>query len=70
MEALYNLSSEMVYLKKKIPDSMYIVLSQMNRSIEDHTRRVNGNIANYPTSNDLFAADALMQNADAVILFK
>jgi replicative DNA helicase len=68
MEALYNLSSEMVYLKKKIPDSMYIVLSQMNRSIEDHTRRVNGNIANYPTSNDLFAADALMQNADAVIL--
>jgi hypothetical protein len=68
MEALYNLSSEMVYLKKKIPDSMYIVLSQMNRTIEDHTRRVNGNIGNYPTSSDLFGADALMQNADAVIL--
>jgi len=68
IEALYNLSSEMVYLKKKIPDSMYIVLSQMNRTIEDHTRRVNGNVGNYPTSSDLFGADALMQNADAVIL--
>lgn len=68
IEVLYNLSSEMVYLKKKIPDSMYIVLSQMNRTIEDHTRRVNGNVGNYPTSSDLFGADALMQNADAVIL--
>jgi hypothetical protein len=68
METLYNLSSEMVYLKKKIPDSMYIVLSQMNRTIEDHTRRISGTVGNYPTSSDLFAADALMQNADAVIL--
>jgi len=68
MEALYNLSSEMVYLKKKIPDSMYIVLSQMNRTIEDHTRRVNGNVGNYPVSADLFGADALMQNADVVML--
>lgn len=68
LESLYNLSSEMVTLKKKIPNSMYIVLSQMNRTIEDHTRRQSGTIGNYPTSSDLFAADALMQNADAVIL--
>ena len=68
LETLYNLSAEMVYLKKKIPDSMYIILSQMNRTIEDPTRRVNGTIGNYPTSGDLFAADALMQNADGVIL--
>jgi len=68
MEALYNLSAEMVYLKKKIPDSMYIVLSQMNRTIEDHTRKMNGTIGNYPTSSDLFGADALMQNADVVML--
>jgi replicative DNA helicase len=68
IEALYNLSSEMVGLKKKIPDSMFIVLSQMNRTIEDHTRRQSGTVGNYPTSSDLFGADALMQNADAVIL--
>jgi replicative DNA helicase len=68
IEALYNLSSEMVYLKKKIPESIYIVLSQMNRTIEDHMRRQSGTIGNYPTSSDLFGADALMQNADAVIL--
>ena len=68
LEALYNLSSEMVWLKKKIPDSMYIVLSQMNRNIEDHTRRLNGSIGNYATSSDLFAADALCQNADVVLL--
>lgn len=64
IEALYNLSAEMVYLKKKIPDTIFIVLSQMNRSIEDPTRRMNGSIGNYPTSGDLFGSDALMQNAD------
>jgi replicative DNA helicase len=68
LETLYNLSAEMVYLKKIIPDSMYIILSQMNRSIDDPTRKINGTIGNYPTSGDLFAADALMQNADGVIL--
>jgi len=68
IEALYTLSNEMVYLKKKIPNSMYIVLSQLNRSIEDYTRRINGNIANYPTSSDLFGADSLTQCADMVLL--
>lgn len=67
LETLYNLSTELVYLKKKIPNSLYIILSQMNRTIEDHERRRNGHIGNYPTSLDLFGADALMQNADAVI---
>lgn len=67
LEALYALSTELVYLKKKIPDSIYIILSQMNRTIEDPKRKEDGKIGNYPTSNDLFAADALMQNADVVI---
>ena len=68
LEALYTLSNEMVYLKKKIPNSMYIILSQLNKTIEDYTRRINGNIANYPTSSDLFGGDALTQCADVVLL--
>jgi replicative DNA helicase len=67
IDTLYALSTELVYLKKRIPDSMYIILSQMNRTIEDPKRKENGVVGNYPTASDIFGADALMQNADVTI---
>lgn len=66
-EALYALSREIVFLKNAIPDSIWIILSQMKREIENYDRRESGKIANYPTANDIFGADALMQNCDATI---
>ena len=67
LETLYNLSAAIVDLKRRIPDSIYIILSQMNRNIEDPARREPGKIGNYPNSGDIFGADALMQNCDATI---
>lgn len=67
IDTLYALSTELVSLKKLLPDSLYIVLSQMNRTIEDPKRRENGAVGNFPTASDIFGADALMQNADVTI---
>lgn len=66
-EMLYNLGEMMTELKKKYP-VIFLVLTQMNRSIEDASRKVNGSVANYPTGADIFGADALVQHSDMVLV--
>lgn len=66
-EMLYNLGKMMTELKKKY-SIIFIVLTQMNRSIEDPSRKVNGSVANYPTAADIFGADALVQHSDMVMI--
>lgn len=66
-EMLYNLGKMMTEVKKKIP-VIWIVLTQMNRGMEDSSRKTPGSIANYPTGADIFGADALMQHSDMVII--
>jgi hypothetical protein len=57
----------MTEVKKKIP-VIWIVLTQMNRGMEDSSRKTPGSIANYPTGADIFGADALMQHSDMVMI--
>lgn len=66
-DMLYNLGEMMTEIKKKIP-VIWFVLTQMNRSMEDASRKQPGTLANYPTGADIFGADALMQHSDMVII--
>lgn len=63
---LYNTVEMLMGLKNIIP-IIVIMITQLNRSVEDPARRVPGSIANYPTSSDIFGGDALMQGSDMVM---
>lgn len=65
-EMLYNLGEMMTELKRLYP-VIFIVLTQMNRSIEAHDRKQPGTVGNYPTSADIFGADALLQHSDLMV---
>jgi hypothetical protein len=43
------------------------MITQMNRTIDDPSRKIPSSIANYPTSSDIFGGDALMQGSDALV---
>lgn len=66
-ETLYALGEMLTELKKALP-VMFIILTQMNRSIEDQTRKIPGTAGNYPTSGDVFGADALLQHSDLLVV--
>ena len=63
---LYNTVEMLMQLKNDLP-IIIIMVTQLNRSIEEPTRKTPGTIANYPTSSDIFGGDALMQGSDMVI---
>jgi hypothetical protein len=63
---LYNTTEMLMKLKNKIP-IIVIMITQLNRSIDEASRKTAGTIANYPTSGDIFGGDALMQGSDLVI---
>lgn len=65
-EMLYNLGELLTELKKAYP-VIFIILTQMNRSIEDQTRKIPGTVGNYPTTADVFGADALLQHSDLMV---
>jgi replicative DNA helicase len=65
ISTLYNTVEMLMKLKNEIP-VIIIMLSQLNRSIDEASRKLPGSIANYPTSGDIFGGDALMQGSDMV----
>lgn len=66
-DVLYNVTEMLMQLKNQIP-IIVLMLTQLNRSIEEATRKNPGSISNYPTSSDIFGGDALMQGSDMVIV--
>ena len=64
---LYNTVEMLMHLKNKLP-IIVIMISQLNRSIDEPTRKIPGTIGNYPTSSDIFGGDALMQGSDMVVV--
>jgi len=66
-DVLYNTTEMLMMLKKKIP-IIVIMITQLNRSIDEATRKTPGTIGNYPTSSDIFGGDALMQGSDMVVV--
>jgi replicative DNA helicase len=65
-DTLNNLGKMLTDVKKQIP-VLFIILTQMNRSIEEQTRKIPGTVGNYPTSADVFGADALLQHSDIMV---
>jgi replicative DNA helicase len=65
-DMLYELGSTLTDLKRRYP-IIFIVLSQLGRSIDTAERNENGKYGNYILESDLFGGDALMQHAEVVI---
>lgn len=66
MDMLYNLGKKLTYLKKKYPIA-FIILSQLNRSVDSPERSEDGKYGNYILDSDIFGADALLQHADTLV---
>jgi replicative DNA helicase len=65
-EMLYNLGAALTRLKKKYP-ICFIILTQLNRSIENPERCENGKYSNHVTTADVFGADSLLMHCDMLI---
>lgn len=65
-DVLYNTAEMLMQLKNEIP-IIVLMITQMNRTMEEASRVNPGIIGNYPTSSDIFGGDALMQSSDMVI---
>lgn len=66
MDMLNALGESLTELKKIYPIA-FVVLSQLNRDINNPARAENGKYGNYILESDIFGADALLQHADMVI---
>ena len=65
-EVLYNLGEALTLMKRSYPLT-FVILSQLNRNIDDPKRTIEGTYGNYVLDSDLFGADALLQHADVVL---
>ena len=65
-ETLNNLGEALTGLKRIYPIA-FIILSQLNRNIDNPERSEDGKYGNYVLESDIFGADALLQHADTVI---
>ena len=66
MDMLYNLGEALTSLKRKYP-VIFIILSQLNRNIDNPERAEDGRYGNYVLESDFFGADAMLQHADMLI---
>jgi replicative DNA helicase len=65
-EMISNLGKCLTRLKKEFP-ILFLVLSQLNRNIDDPSRNKEGTYGNYVLESDIYASDELLQHADYVI---
>lgn len=65
-DTLYNLGEAITDLKRKYPIA-FIILSQLNRNIDNPERSEDGKYGNYILESDIFGSDALLQHADTLI---
>ena len=65
-DMLYEFAETLTRLKRKYPIA-FIILSQLNRNIDNPERNEDGRAGNYILSSDLMGADALLQHADVVV---
>lgn len=66
LATLYELGAMFNSMKKKI-DSSYVIISQLNRGIENVDRIQNKNL-HYPQKSDVFGSDALYQYSDVFMI--
>ncbi len=65
-DMLGHLGEALTRLKKKYPIA-FVVLSQLNRNVEDPRRAEDGSYGNYILDSDIYGSDALLQHADVLI---
>lgn len=65
-DMLYELGEVLTRSKKEFP-ICWLILSQLNRNVDDPRRAENGTIGNYINDSDIFGADAMLQHADTLI---
>jgi replicative DNA helicase len=65
-EMLGALGEALTMMKKKYPVA-FVVLSQLNRNIDDPKRALDGDYGNYVLDSDIYGSDALLQHADVVM---
>lgn len=63
---LYNTVEALMQVKKELPVIIFMV-TQLNRTIDEPSRKEPGKIGNYPVSSDVFGGDALMQGSDMLL---
>jgi replicative DNA helicase len=68
MVTLQNLSTMMTEVKNELP-VIFLILTQLNREIDDALRQEPGKLANYPTEADVYGSDYLLQCADVMIAY-
>jgi replicative DNA helicase len=66
LDALADLGDVLTELKRKYP-ILFIILSQLNRNIDNPERNEDGKYGNFVLESDIFGGDALLQHADTVI---
>jgi replicative DNA helicase len=65
-QTLEKLATMMTMIKNRYP-VIFIVLTQLNRDIDNAERQIPGKLSNYPTEADVFGSDSLLQCADVMI---
>ena len=65
-DMLGALGEALTHMKKKYPIA-FVVLSQLNRNIDDTKRQEEGTYGNYVLDSDIYGSDALLQHADVVM---
>jgi replicative DNA helicase len=65
-EMLGALGEALTMMKKRYPVA-FVVLSQLNRNIDDPKRALDGDYGNYVLDSDIYGSDALLQHADVVM---
>jgi replicative DNA helicase len=68
MVTLQNLATMMTETKKELP-VIFLVLTQLNREIDDAERQRPGKLTNFPTEADVYGSDYLLQCADVMIAY-
>jgi replicative DNA helicase len=68
MATLQNLSTMMTEVKNELP-VIFLILTQLNREIDDATRQEPGKLLNYPTEADVYGSDYLLQCADVMMAY-
>lgn len=66
LDMLNELGETCTELKKMFPIA-FIILSQLNRDVQNPVRCENGKYGNYILESDIFGADALLQHTDLLI---
>ena len=65
---LQNLATTLVELKNRLP-VIFIILSQLNREIDDAERQKPGQLSNFVTEKDVYGSDHLLQCCDVMIAY-